>query len=817
MSNFLQRNYYKIFTGTNQNDGSDKIRLGYESSTSEIILKKDKTTYFHIPFFSAPQKLIDSTLVADGATAGPIPALSDRIFKKEGGYEKNTPWGNTSGIRDGNWLCSWLYAVPNSSPQWYDRYYNPGYIEIEDALEQEISLENYLNLPYIKNDIPYIDIPSQMLLEPSVWYQYFHHGEKSSSDIVQTYSGNEKEKIRLDITDWSAEFLDQSIYKNKVTIKNFTQSWVKNINQTDYIDKNVLDFDNNNFIDCRVNYNQTYNLLNEFSICFWFSNKNWSNATSTQLIGNLNKSGFSVFYNNLNTQPYFVLPETTYGHLFLFNQKGDLYTVKNLQRSLELLIKPVFIGINSEYETILVDELSQKVYKHNHLGNLITQSLSSSGGFFTLEGTPKIGILDGYDNLFVATTSGTYIFDQNLILTEYLSAAPYHDNEIFAFDINGSLVREPSSIDIKFDNFNNKWTIKTDKKIYCNDQLINYPGVIATNLAIDPENNIWVLADINDVYKFNPITKQVITNFKIGQSTEIPDTKLISFIYEHNRANNTKTWYALIIFNNERNLYQLTLNGAIKSVTDLTIRFNTTNPLSRDQDPRKITFKCPGDFTGYEKKRIFNKIIFNNKHQLQFKVGLKTPIENKPFLKYNLSVPVDGLVNDSWYFVTCTFKNSEMNLYINGKLYESLRIPRNFDLSYIFKNELFIGTSTGEADNFNKEINNDVLIWNGYLDTVKIYDYALGQNKMEPFIREKIVAQDIVWNVSSTPTQNIETIERLFKHRVPGHKSSFFNIKLTGLKIKDLKIRAQIEKDIRTVIEQIAPVNAKLYTVEWID
>jgi len=52
MAELQQRNYYKIFTGTNQAGGLEKIHLGYEADTTEIVLKKDETTSFHMPYFA---------------------------------------------------------------------------------------------------------------------------------------------------------------------------------------------------------------------------------------------------------------------------------------------------------------------------------------------------------------------------------------------------------------------------------------------------------------------------------------------------------------------------------------------------------------------------------------------------------------------------------------------------------------------------------------------------------------------------------------------------------------------------------------------
>jgi len=99
-----QREYYKIFTGTNQFEGHEKIHLGYESRTREYILEKDKSTFFHVPYFTNAVSLTATRLIHEGAIPGPIPALSDRIYKKQAGYERNTHWGNSTRI-DGTWLC----------------------------------------------------------------------------------------------------------------------------------------------------------------------------------------------------------------------------------------------------------------------------------------------------------------------------------------------------------------------------------------------------------------------------------------------------------------------------------------------------------------------------------------------------------------------------------------------------------------------------------------------------------------------------------------------------------------------------------------
>jgi hypothetical protein len=817
MTDIQQRNYYKIFTGTNQAEGYDKVHLGYEAETSEIDFKKDSTTFFHIPFFANTQNLSDSTLIADGAIPGPIPALADRIFKKLGGYGNSTSWGNTTDREDGTWLCSWLYAVSSEPPQWLDRYYNPGRLAYEEALEGRAEFTDY-----IKNDPIYYDVPSTLTLEPGVLYQYFHNGEETALSAVETFAGVGRKRLRLNIDSWSHTPLDDSIYNNTVTIDNFNPSWVVDVYDPGYRDRNALSFDNNSFINCKVSYSSSYNLEDEFTLSFWTFNNSWANATSTQLIGNLRKGGYGVFYNNLNDNPYFVIPETYYGHLFYCNQEGNVYNDKNVEISLGTPVDPISVNINSNSEIITLDATNSRLFKYNHLGDVITTSKEPLSGLnYLIPGVPKLSIIDRDNNTVVITTSGTYTFDKDLLLkTTTLSA--YRYKEQIAFDITGNLVRELSCFDIKFDSYNNKWTIKEDGNLYCNDILIkqltdNITNLGGTNLAIDPEDNLWVLANSNLIYKFDTKHKTIIDTYEVGVQHDSLDDKNISFIKSYNRSTNTFTWYAFIVHNYEQTLYQVTLDGNILRNTLLTQKLNILDPATALQDKELLRFTSKGDFTGYEWRRIFNKVLYNNNSQLQFKVAVKSPNTRLPNSIYTLSIPANYFLDDVWHLVTVSLKNHIISIYVDNYLRDSLPLPGNLDLNYEFKNDIFIGCPCGKSENLNTEIASTAVIWNGYIDSVRIYDYAIDSKFIQYFVREKTYASDIVWNIPTAALQYVEIIDRFFKHRLPGSKSVFFNIRLTGTKITDSTVKTRIENDIKLAVQKIKPAYTELLRVEWID
>lgn len=831
MEALKQREYYKIFAGSNQSGGYDKLHLGYESSTTELELKKDTSTFFHVPFFTTTQALLDGSLTSDGAIAGPIPAMADRIFKKLGGYGNSTPWGQPSttsnnslssttpfGFTDGTWLCSWLYSLTGEEPVWLDRYYNPGRIGYDEALQGVVTEGTYF-----KNDPVFIDVPSTMLLEPGVWYQYYHNGEKTAGEIVKTFAGDNNTRLRLGISTWSKETKDDSIYNNTTIISNFKDEWTDSVKQTDTVDTSVLNFNNTDFIDTRVLYNSSYNIQNEFTINTWIQNNDWGTAPATQILGNLNNGGYGIFFDNLKYYPYFIIPENFYGHLFYFNQEGFSYLDKNTQPTtvnnpaLSGISNPVSVAVNSNGETLYIDAGVRKgLYKLNHLGEVIAITRDNNGNVVTITGTPYLLSVDGDDNCHVITTTGTYKFDRDLVYISFDDTTPYLPNMQVTFDQSGSLIRQTNCKDVKFDTLNNKWVIDLFGNITCNSVSLTGLPANATNIAIDPQDNIWVLHSSNKIAKVSPYTREIISTFEIGtQGT--PDTKHISFIYTYDRAQDTKTWYALIYHNFEKTLYQVTLNGEIKLATPLPSKLNIKESPPSQQDKNKLTFTGKGDFTGYEWKRIFNRVLYNNNPQIHFKLSIRKPIQDSAPSIYTVSVPVNYFTKGSWHLITCTLKNRTMSVYIDTRLRDEKVIPLGFDINYARKNDLFIGCPCGKTSNFNKEINSTALIFNGYIDSIKIYDYAIRPEFLTMFVRERFIGQNLVWELPTAALQYVEVIERFFKHKLPGSKSPFLKIKLSGLQITNKNTRAIIESSIRQAIEQIKPAYSELISIEWID
>jgi hypothetical protein len=816
MNNLHQRSYNRIFSGTNQSDGYDNIHLGYQASTAEIIFKKDTSTYFHIPFFTNVTYLTASTLLANGAVPGPIPAMSDRIFKKQGNYGTHTNWGYNTGVQDGTWLCSWFCSITGEEGRWLDRYYDPAIITYEQALQGQTSF----TVPYTAHNPAFADLPSRMTLEPTVLYQYYRVGEQTCQSIIDTFAGDDKSKLTLFIKDYGATLTDGSIYSNRGIIDGFKSIWTSYETNNNYVSGNYLDFNNTDFINTRVYYNNSYNSVDEFTLNTFIRHKDWSTATSSQIVGNYFESGYGIFYNNLKYYPFFVIPETTYGHAFFVNQElqtfldqTTLFGKGNFSNS-----QPVQISLNGERDVILLNNINDTN------GNIVQSSLmrfnhtGDSTAIVNLTGI-EIGkqfIIDGNNNITLFTTMGVYTLDSNLNITNYNSNSPYSQGQNLAYDLNGNLNIDYTSDNLLFDNNNNKWSI-IQGTAHINDVFQEQLPKNITNIAVAPDNNIWLLHDINQTTVVDSTLFTVIKTFTVGVLQNSETYKNISFIYKYDRSQNTSNWYAIYYFNTEQNIYIVDLNGNIVNVISLLTSLDPTFTQSPyNQTPNRLSFTSGGDFTGYEWSRINNKVIYNNNPQLQFKISTTDHQFGSTPVNYIVSIPVPYFENNTWYNVSCVYENHTMKLYINNYLRDTLTIPYNRDITYERENDLYIGCPTGKAANFNKEINSKSVIFNGEIDSVRVYNYAIQSNYLQYFINSKIVSQDLMWDIPTGNLQYVETIERFFKHKMPGAKSQFFKLKITGSQIKDTNTRAVIEEYIKSIVESTKPAYTELLSIEWV-
>jgi hypothetical protein len=808
----------------NREQDNEKLLLGYQSNVTEIYLKKDYETYFHVPAYSSSILLTSSSLIEDGAIGGPFPAASDRIFQSRKNYGNVTNNGSMlSSVANGMWFCSWLYRAPDGTQQWMDRFYDPG------SYSSSIAIGGLLYPTYTVNNPVFEDVPSTLTLDPGVLYKYAHVGEQTATELVETFNGNDEQYLIFNLTNWGVSAADVSQNKRSVVVNSvaLNSELYPEVNDPQRVDEKLISFNHNHDAECYVSWNDDLTVEDEFSLSFWVRSDDWKGSPSTQLAGNFSsKGGFGVFLDSLSSFPLFVIPETNYGHVLVVNEDGvgiaDTLVIFN---PLEPPKKPKFVCVDTNSDIIVcTDDITGIIYKMNHLGVVLQSTKKNDFGFTGTE--LPLGLFCSRNNdIWVVTTERVYVFDTNLILKS-TTIRNTSSTEVFAFSSDSGidqfgLVFDNNSLDLKFDE-QTKWSInKDDFNLYRNDELFYGFDTPATNLQIDPQGRIWVLHGNNDVSILEPEfadeTEKLIAKVDVG-TNQTHQTKHITFLQTYSRTTQTFEWIALIQYADEAVLYMVDMSGALYKTINLNNLYRNQILKELEQDPTYFEYLGKGDFTGYDQRRVFKTLSpIQNKQQLVFKASLRDFTQTaNDYSIFTCQCSADGWDDKSWQNVVVTYQNKQFKMFVNGSLKASLIHTGRYGLSFEQQPSWFFGIPVGYKNGFNKEIGHPSLIFNGYLQSIKFYNRCLTENELLLLLRSNIVAEDIYWPLPTPTMQYLEKIERVFKHKLPGSKSPFYRIKLANFSVEDPIIRNLIEEEIKKIVLEMNPGYVDFVEVQWL-
>ena len=490
------REYDKIFTGTNQIKGTDNVFLGYNSYSTDIILEPDHVTYFHTPQDMYPFDKIninDSGLVGGGAIGGDSPIKSDKIFKMSADYKNFSPYGAPTDEESGTWLCSWLKTnigaswnddtyyskniivnyknnvykaltgnknekpgedfskweqLPDAEPYWVDRYYNPKYYTVTEALKLEKQYNEYSSkfdylLEALGSEKDYVfDKKSDLVFEPGCLYAYYRIGSKENNTTI-----NSNNSYILHDGIEPVYYHDRSRYTNTST---------------------SLMLDGSKYIETET---LSHVKSSDFTISVWLEQDDWTIPTGSQIIGNYTNNGFGIF-NKQNTTPYIIINGLS--STDMYNTNLDLlFTIPVTGKTCHL------DGNENIHIASRDDDGYQYVYQYDTKGLLLEKTLSADIIFphdisdITIDNT----------SVYVIDVSGyTYKYNANTERKDLLYAPTPRGNQI------GSTIGSSSNTFIALEQ-------DYQYRINCD------------TYTVDMSGNIWFVKDDNTIYKYIPYTK----------------------------------------------------------------------------------------------------------------------------------------------------------------------------------------------------------------------------------------------------------------------------------------------------------------------
>lgn len=523
------RDYKKLFTGSNQLYGNDNITVGYEAFTTDIVLRKDAVTYFHIPYNFYPFQQLninDSGLAQAGAIAGDHPIKSDKIFKKLINAENTSPYGSTKAEANGTFLCSWLSGGTDIKvqPVWVDRYYNPSIVTASAALtSNSLQVINYTTTfeslckeTGIGTGINGVfDKPSDLIFEPGTYYAYHHYGP---SDVKKYINA-----LDLFLTDKGLPYY-YSVDSNEMTISQEGDEYPFSGDR--YAVTSPLSSIQNS---------------NQFTISFDMYNSDWLKPFGYQIVGNLLGDGFGIFNQNLVTPTVFV--NTTSGLNILNTDFKKIKTV-SYSRSPLLFIRSRF---GEDYSIVFNDGTLSRFTCDDFLlkeNSSLRTVLSSAIDYINDDNTAYVLCTGSGGGRFILTRVDLNQNNVTSYTTSALSPSAYFIQG--AGDVNQNLATTvdyyggrffftPGLVTRRVNNdlyflTNDRYSINVVYDVNTISTQTNIPALTAFRSAarivdfnIDFEGNIWIINDIGAYCKYTQ-NKEFILSGTLTSDTVVTNT-----------------------------------------------------------------------------------------------------------------------------------------------------------------------------------------------------------------------------------------------------------------------------------------------------
>ena len=793
------KNYNKIYTGLNTEDGYDKIYLSYKGSEITKVFTKDKDTYFHYPVSATNVALSASTLIEAGALAGSSPWRSDKVFVKKADYRKYSNWGDNPGPQNGVFFCSWLSAaaVSGRSPVWMDRYYNPNYINLTSVLTSTAFTSAGNNYPNV-----IWDIPSNQTFNPESLYIYHRVGDEDNQIVVNTLSSN----LVIHIKDWTNPIINEVTQLSAGELYNYTASAVSVLPQTrdeslnTSISYGVVDFTNEDLN------------KNGLTLAFNAYNTDWGNIKGSQLVGNYYYGGLGVVKNNTLLTPFLTILN---GNSLTTNT--GLVSLKNTPSS----FSNKNVILKGEYDTsyyVVTNSKQILVYDQDDL-LISSTSFTLSGELLNAhlieqQNTKQIIIFTKPTSTIVSWKKYNVDGTESTLGTVAGSGTGYNN---YAIDLFGT----PTY----FNGASGNGTVDSNNIVFAlsgnvlirdianNNSTAVLSALSAEYVACDHENNLWVLYANRNLCKLdnygNPIWDVYLTDAEFNTNT-VTYPRVINFISELDANSGNIIVSGLVVDPKTQRLFKINSeNGTITKTASISALGNFGYNL--------------GDGTGFDYQR---KYVYTteNSNDISVKAYVRsiTNISSSEQI-VNLNHDVSSLTPGWHHFAVTLSPTNILTFYIDGLIAESTAVGSASSIYRIYNSknnpDIIIGTASFKKQtliDYTQE-STDVYRFNGNIADVRVYDQALEQADIKALQKRFLLTSfsDLNWSCPTGNRYYIEQIERLFLHRLPGAKSNLFNIKIKNSGITNVALRSIIEKNIIASLSKTIPVHTKLNSIIW--
>ena len=433
-------------------------------------------------------------------------------------------------------------------------------------------------------------------------------------------------------------------------------------------------------------------------------------------------------------------------------------------------------------------------------------------------------MLDAIDN-----TAYAYHVNGNLFYSYTFSGLPSGTVTRIDFDTNNLLLSADETIlDRCIDSDNSIYDLVSGSSYITKDDVDFYSSSGVTNIKVDSLSNLWILKDNNGVYKIDS-DGSVVTNTTVGNS--VVGDRDIFFSSEYNDDISDYADYVWVLQGATNILYKLSSSCDLLKTIYLEDGVDLLDPKFSSQVRENMVFDINGDSNAYDwqvkyadktpriEAQIFVSELSGCRGIGFFEIEEDFVINcvESPLPYITLSYPCSSLLDDEYYNFAFTYDsdNAEAKFYVNSVLVDEFSSTLDSEVYYQYENSMVLGGNMGNGGVLNDDLKMNKYTFKGSIADLRIYDRILNNFDIKHIDLTNYDYSDMVWNMPIGEQSFIEEVERFFKHKLPGSKSNFYNIRLNGLSITNSETRSIIEEIIKTTVKKIAPAYTQLYSIIW--
>ncbi|MDB4464564.1 hypothetical protein N9033_00670 [bacterium] len=872
------RRYSRIHSGTNQQRGSDKLYLSYDTNIDIVSMKPERITYFHTPQNMFPYKYLninDLELHKKGAHGGDSPLTSDKFFKRKAGYPYETNHGDPTDEHSFTWLCTWLYTDPKTNQSlWLDRYYISDsyvhYTAMKIPVTPSVIYNQHFDsiVKHLEPQVGLFDKISDFRLQPGSWYAYYRLGHLDFNNIIETIPNLK----RSTVTNFKSISTSTSI-QPPGGVYQFTGDQVGQLE----LQKNP----NND---------------TQYTIAFNMSSNDWSQPIGTQILGDYAASGFGVFNGyDKSVINFHHLPQGNnkytdehglyYDFVEVLNSKLEVISVIKIEK-FTTNTTDVYVFNESSYDNLyvllvqrsnefkgnVVDEIYE-FREYNLHGSLIRSN--------QLDITQQQFIIQN-GKLRKTSSNPGEIYDRHIRTWTTSRYTIIGSNIYIPYNIKSGIVLNLSTTDMTGQ--------LESKKILPGHEAFRHniygDEVIMMDTLIEYEGNIrWIrtgksptsLSDMSMAH-YVKTTSGIYTSV-IRDNISKPLIVLKDFIPVKTYPcpePEIDTTYTLLgymrsdsqdifLLKNEKKLYLMvgelyiditdtmkmtalagSSAGSMQSIYNIPVMNLLRNPdgttnillTNRESGPHvfdmllnEVNDYNPGYVSAgsslysfpYRSTKMNNSGLFSSEdNTLYFKTRLVNSKNINNIKTSTLKIDVSKFATEQKHFTyTCDTINGALTLYVDGVLYAQNRIKPSM---YRSGNKPTRTFTVGTGSHINNTTMLDITEDGGFYDTnttnctlsnIHCYNVSLNYYQVKAAYNLNVEIPQLTMELPTGYKNYIDGIELTFKHRTPGRKSDQFDINFYTLTVSNIDIIKDITTRIDKTIRSMIPLNTIPRNYTW--